>query len=104
MNKALIGFEWRKNERIRIRGRGREKTKLQVVRGKKGNGRLETGAKRFHSLFEIINAIEQGEFPEPAMLTFHPQRWTDNPASWAKELVWQGVKNGVKKRIVKSRK
>ena len=123
MNKALIGFEWCKNERIRIRGRGRQKIKLQVVRGKKGNGRPDAGGMgavlqsldssfrspafrfpRFHSTFEIIEAIEQGEFQARAMMTFHPQRWSDDPAAWVKELVWQGVKNGVKKGIVKSQK
>ncbi len=35
------------------------------------------------------------------MITFHPQRWTDKPGPWVKELVWQNVKNLVKRLIVK---
>ena len=72
----------------------------------KGERRTENGKERFpryHSTFEIIDAIERGELPARAMLTFHPQRWTDNAGLWVKELVGQGVKNGVKRRIVRSR-
>ena len=49
-------------------------------------GRRE-GAKafpQFHSTAEMIRAIEEGIFPDRVMLTSHPQRWTDNPAAWAK--------------------
>ncbi len=34
----------------------------------------------------------------------HPQRWFSPGFAWAKELVWQGVKNKVKKLKVKSEK
>jgi hypothetical protein len=33
------------------------------------------------------------------MMTFHPQRWTDNRVLWMKEFVWQNVKNVVKRII-----
>ena len=61
------------------------------------------GFSRFHFTVEIIDAVEMGAFPGRAMMTFHPQRWSDDPAAWVKELVWQGVKNVVKRRIVGSR-
>ncbi|MCT4639882.1 MAG: hypothetical protein N4A72_19440 [Bacteroidales bacterium] len=48
---------------------------------------------------EIINAINNGDFPKSAMFTFHPQRWTDNKFLWAKELVLQRIKNIVKRLI-----
>jgi hypothetical protein len=51
----------------------------------------------YHSTFEMINAIRGGTFPEQAMMTFHPQRWSDNPYDWSKELVLQQVKNVVKR-------
>ena len=35
------------------------------------------------------------------MMTFHPQRWTDKPIPWMKELVWQNTKNIGKYFIVK---
>jgi len=51
----------------------------------------------YHSTMDIINAINSGTFPSKAMLTFHPQRWTNNPLLWTKELVMQNAKNVVKK-------
>ena len=35
------------------------------------------------------------------MLNTHPQRWNDRFGPWAKELVWQNVKNVVKRVIVR---
>jgi len=57
---------------------------------------------RFRSTFDIIEAVEGGRFPERVMMTFHPQRWTDNPVEWMKELVWQNVKNVVKRIIIRT--
>ena len=34
------------------------------------------------------------------MLTIHPQRWTNKPLPWMKELVWQNAKNVVKRVLV----
>ncbi len=62
-----------------------------------------SGFPSFHSTFDMIQALERGEFPERAMLTFHPQRWTDHPVLWVRELVEQNVKNGVKMVIVRGR-
>jgi hypothetical protein len=36
-------------------------------------------------------------------MTFHPQRWTDSALPWAKELVWQNVKNAGKYFLIKVR-
>jgi hypothetical protein len=49
----------------------------------------------------MIQALERGEFPERVMLTFHPQRWTDHPVLWTRELVEQNVKNVIKKGMVR---
>jgi hypothetical protein len=56
---------------------------------------------KFHSTFDIIRAAEEGKLPDKIMMTFHPQRWTDKPIPWVKELVWQNVKNAVKYFIVR---
>jgi len=48
---------------------------------------------KFHSTSDIINAAENGQLPDKIMMTFHPQRWTDKPLPWVKELVWQNIKN-----------
>jgi hypothetical protein len=58
----------------------------------------------FHSTFDIINAAEEGKLPDKIMMTFHPQRWTDRPIQWVRELVWQNTKNVAKYFIVKVRK
>lgn len=55
----------------------------------------------FHSTNDIITAAESNRLPDQLMLTFHPQRWTDKPLPWLKELVWQNVKNQIKKFMVK---
>ncbi len=49
---------------------------------------------------DIINAIEQNKLPDKLMITVHPERWTDSRFAWLHELVWQNVKNMVKKLIV----
>jgi hypothetical protein len=57
---------------------------------------------QFAKTKDIIQAIEKGrllsgvEGPNRIMFTFHPQRWTDKPIDWTKELVWQNTKNVVK--------
>jgi len=48
---------------------------------------------KFRSTADIIRAAERGELPDKIMMTFHPQRWTDKPVLWVKELIWQNVKN-----------
>jgi hypothetical protein len=50
---------------------------------------------------QIISDLEQNNFPNKVMFTFHPQRWTNNPLAWYKEFVWQNSKNLIKKFIVK---
>ena len=58
---------------------------------------------KFHSTFDIVKAAEQGRLPDKIMITFHPQRWTDKPIPWIKELVWQNVKNVVKYFLIVKR-
>ncbi|SRR6056297_1780203 len=58
----------------------------------------------FHSTNDIIKAIKENRFPHKVMITTHPQRWTDKPLPWAKELFLQQVKNVVKRGLVKRTK
>lgn len=53
----------------------------------------------FKSTSQIIKHIHQ--LPDQVMFTFHPQRWTNNPLSWSRELVMQSIKNQVKHALVK---
>jgi len=65
---------------------------------KQGKGFGDLG---FHSTFDIIEAVDKGLLPDKIMINTHPQRWTDNPVEWMKELVWQNFKNVVKRIIVR---
>lgn len=49
----------------------------------------------FKTTYQIIDHIDR--LPAKIMLTIHPQRWHNRPLPWLKELVWQNVKNQVKK-------
>ena len=55
----------------------------------------------FHSTNDLIETIEKGDFPKQAMITFHPQRWNDHWYYWTKELIFQNLKNQVKRFLVK---
>ena len=57
----------------------------------------------YHSTFDVIKALGDGTFPYKAMMTTHPQRWTDNALAWFKELVMQSAKNIVKRAMNKGR-
>jgi hypothetical protein len=54
---------------------------------------------RFHSTFDIIYAARKDKLPDKIMLTVHPQRWDDRSLPWIRELIWQNIKNIVKKII-----
>lgn len=56
---------------------------------------------KYHSTFDIINAIEKEKFPLKAMLNIHTQRWDNSIMEWYKELVLQSIKNVIKKYYVK---
>jgi hypothetical protein len=49
---------------------------------------------------DIIKAAQQDRLPHQIMITIHPQRWTNNPLQWTKELTLQKVKNLVKRFVI----
>ncbi len=55
---------------------------------------------QFHSTNDIIKAAQKNKLPDKIMFTFHPQRWTNNPVSWIWELLFQNVKNQVKRIMI----
>lgn len=55
----------------------------------------------YRSTFDIIKSIKNNTFPSVVMMTFHPQRWTDNKSQWYQELLLQNTKNIVKSVLVK---
>ncbi len=76
--------------------------------GRKWNNSDASIRDRAGSIFDIeikstnhfIELIKQGLVPDKMMINVHPQRWTDNPIEWTKELVWQNVKNVVKRAML----
>lgn len=58
---------------------------------------------RFHSTQQIIQCVQQGQFPGKAMINFHPQRWTDDYLLWLREKNTQHVKNTAKYWLIKLR-
>lgn len=57
----------------------------------------------YHTTDDVLRAINQGVLPKCLMITTHPQRWTDNPIAWCKELLLQSMKNIVKRALVRLR-
>jgi hypothetical protein len=90
------------------RAQGQERLSDGVTKGRSDKKHLTphtsrlTPFSRFHSTFDIIRAAQANVLPDRIMLTVHPQRWTNRPLPWLKELVWQNVKNGGKRVVVKS--
>ena len=66
-----------------------------------GARRAEQRWPRFHSTFDIIAAAEKGLLPDKIMINTHPQRWTDDPFQWTKELILQNCKNLVKRGMIR---
>lgn len=53
----------------------------------------------YHSTQDIIRAAKQDKLPQRIMITTHPQRWTNSPVAWLKELLVQSLKNIIKRLL-----
>ena len=73
-------------------------------KGRRGEEERPTPFLRLRSTFDIINAAQTASLPDKIMLTVHPQRWTNRPLPWIRELVWQNIKNTGKWVVVRSRR
>jgi hypothetical protein len=62
-----------------------------------GNGELQARHTK-----DLIRLAAKGQLPDRLLITFHPQRWTDSTPAWLTELIWQNLKNQVKRMIVKT--
>ncbi len=54
---------------------------------------------KFHSTFDIIEGILNDNLSGNIMMNFHPHRWHDNERDWWQELVFQNVKNIIKRAV-----
>lgn len=55
----------------------------------------------FHRTTDIIQSIQNNTIPHKIMITVHPQRWTNHYGEWLLEWLFQNLKNGIKRWIVK---
>ncbi|PLX10872.1 MAG: hypothetical protein C0594_04265 [Marinilabiliales bacterium] len=53
----------------------------------------------FHSTQQVISGVKEGRMQKGVMFTFHPQRWHNSFVAWSKELVFQNLKNIIKKHF-----
>lgn len=58
-----------------------------------------TQGRVFHTTQQIMAKSET--LPNHIMITTHPQRWTNHPIAWWKELILQTIKNTIKRCYVK---
>ena len=86
------GRSWH-GERYSVRDRAIRPAEMDEEKG----GRRGTKKLGYHTTIDIIGALQAGTFPERAMMTFHPQRWSGNMFDWTRELVMQRAKNVVKR-------
>lgn len=98
------GRRWN-GEKVSIRDKVNSKNSVDTPSGSRklsGEG-AQKQALNYKSTYHIISAAKNGELADQMMFTFHPQRWTDDPILWTKELVWQNVKNVAKYFLNKTR-
>jgi len=103
-NNAIIGepyFDIDFNKVFYITDTGRRFDGDKVSIRDKASGFNTTKWPVYHSTRDIIRALNEGSFPDIVMMTFHPQRWTNNLFFWLKELIFQSLKNFVKSFIVR---
>jgi len=104
-NKVLYltdtGRRW-DGDKVSVRDKVMEKTShTSHDQAREIKNQFNTQNLSLRSTNDIIMAAENKKLPDQLMLTFHPQRWTDKPLPWLKELIWQNMKNQIKRVIVK---
>ena len=55
---------------------------------------------RFRNTNNLILLIKFNKMPKKLVINVHPQRWNNKFFPWAKELIWQNMKNKVKYFLV----
>ena len=62
-------------------------------------GKAFSAGNRFRTTSDIILSASEKKLPQKVIINTHPQRWTDKSLPWIHELVFQSLKNQVKKVI-----
>lgn len=74
--------------------RRKPKTGSAMLMTEKGNNLQKSF--RIRKTEDILHAIRLQSLPAQVMITFHPQRWSDNYREWTRELMAQSFKNQIK--------
>ena len=78
-------------EKYNVRDKSVISDQSSVTRSKK---------KTIHSTYDFIEYINNKSIENGMMITTHPQRWTDQPLPWLQELIFQNIKNLLKKILI----
>lgn len=54
----------------------------------------------FNTTYQLIKALQKDGLPPKIMITFHPQRWNNFGFEWCKELLFQRIKNPIKRGLI----
>lgn len=57
----------------------------------------------YHSTNDIVTALINNKLPNKIMFTMHPERWNNGGFPWLKALVFQVIKNEVKKILIRNK-
>lgn len=52
---------------------------------------------------DIIRLLNTKQLPNQLMISTHPHNWADGNIEWMKIMIWQGLKNQIKKILVRKR-
>ena len=55
---------------------------------------------KINSTQDIINLALSNKMPAQIMINIHPHNWAKNHLEWAKVLLWQGIKNTIKRLVI----
>ena len=55
----------------------------------------------FHHTKDIIEHLNEGRLPNRIMMNIHPEHWAKNSTEWYQILIIRGVKNFIKKILIK---
>lgn len=97
IGEPYLDIDWKKVAYLTDTGRRWNGNSVNIR--DKVNGQMSLDFKNTDNLIKNIDKL-----PKKLMITIHPQRWTNNPFLWVRELVWQNIKNVVKYIKVKSSK
>ncbi|MCF6242181.1 MAG: hypothetical protein L3J74_12650 [Bacteroidales bacterium] len=56
-----------------------------------------------NSTNDIIRLLQNKKLPNELMISTHPHNWADGNIEWMKIMIWQGLKNQIKKILVRKR-